>query len=95
MTARAGGRTLLKVDVMTKRPLSLVDRQDAPWLWHSVCVRARACACAVRYVVLARCIVLYTVCGAVIGKLWILLRASSAPACLLLIRSPALKLPVA
>ena len=42
VTARAGGRTLLKVDVMTKRPLSLVDRQDAPWLWHSVCVCARA-----------------------------------------------------
>ena len=45
MTARAGGRTLLKADVMTKRPLSLVDRQDAPWLWHSVCVRARVCVC--------------------------------------------------
>ncbi len=50
--ARAGGRTLLKADVMTKRPLSLVDRQAAPWLWHSVCVRARACVCVVRVRVL-------------------------------------------
>ena len=55
VTARAGGRTLLKVDVMTKRPLSLVDRQDAPWLWHSVCV----CACARVCVVRVRVRVLY------------------------------------
>ena len=48
VTACAGGRTLLKADVMTKRPLSLVDRQDAPWLWHSVCARARVCVVRVR-----------------------------------------------